>query len=130
MAAARGLYPHQFEGSFAEFKERQLVFELTRQLAAAQFARADRRRSELLWQEVAAEAMDPERIIGLLYGVADHSDGEEMEAVDRAYRERRRQTRRHDRSPLRWMAGLSRRRTAASPHSAPRAGVPARQAAR
>ena len=130
MAAARGFYPHQFEGSFAEFKERQLVFELTRQLAEAQFARADRRRSERLWQEVAAEAMDPERIIGLLYGVADHSDGEEMEAVDRAYRERRRQTRRHYRSPLRWMAGLSRRRTAASPRSAPRAGVPARQAAR
>ncbi len=130
MAAARSFYPHQFEGSFAEFKERQLVFELTRQLAEAQFARADRRRSERLWQEAAAEAMDPERITGLLYGVVDHSDGEEMEAVDRAYRERRRQARRHGRSPLRWMAGLSRRRPAGSHRSAPRAGAPAPQAAR
>jgi hypothetical protein len=130
MASADAFFPHRFEGSFAAFKERQLVFELTRQLAQAQFAHADRSRSERLWQEAAAEGMDPERITGLLYGVADHCDDEEMEAVDRAYRERLRQAARRGRSPLGWVARLSRRRPAASHRSARRAGAPVPQGGR
>lgn len=102
----RSVYPHQFEGSFADFKERQLVFQLTRQLAEAQFARGDRRRSERLWQEAAAEGMDPERIIALLYGVDDHDDSTELEVLDRPYRERARQALRRARSPLARLARL------------------------
>jgi hypothetical protein len=64
-------FPHHFEGNFPEFKERQLLFALTRQLADAQFVRGDRLRTERLWQEAAAEEMDPERIIALLYSVDD-----------------------------------------------------------
>jgi hypothetical protein len=124
MAEAVSFFPHRFEGSFAEFKERQLVFDLTRQLAEAQFARGDRERSERLWQEAAAVAMDPERITGLLFGVADHSDCEEMEAVDRPYRERLRQAARQVRFPLGWMARLRRRPHAGSHRGAPRAGAP------
>jgi hypothetical protein len=103
-----------FEGDFAGLKERQLLFQLTRQLVQAQFVRADRVESERLWQEAAAEEMDPERITGLLYGVADHEDTEAMEAIDRVYREERRlQARR-----WRWPA-LNRGRHAAGHRSAP-----------
>lgn len=123
---AHSIYPNHFEGSFADFKERQLVFELTRQLAEAQFARGDHRRSERLWQEAAAEGMDPERIIALLYGVDDHGDSEALETVDFPYRQRARQANRRARSPLARLAGLSRQRSAAWHRSAPRAGVPAR----
>lgn len=64
-------------------KEQQLVFLLTRQLVEAQIVQGDRTRSERLWQEVAALELDPERITALLYGVGDHDDPREMEAVDR-----------------------------------------------
>ncbi|KAF0652459.1 hypothetical protein L107_13593 [Cyanobium sp. Copco_Reservoir_LC18] len=109
---ASGCFPHQFEGSFSAFKERQLVFALTRQLADAQFRRGDRSRSERLWQEAAAEAMDAERITGLLYGVHDHEDEEAMEAVDRPYRERQREALRRASGPLARLARLTGRRTA------------------
>ena len=72
--------------SFAALKQRQLVFRLTRQLVEAQFLRADQNRTQRLWQEVAALDLDPDRIIHLLYGVADHADSAEMEAVDRRWR--------------------------------------------
>ena len=64
-------------------KEQQLVFLLARQLVEAQIVRGDRARSERLWQEAAALELDPERITALLYGVGDHDDPREMEAVDR-----------------------------------------------
>ena len=72
--------------SFAALKQRQLVFLLTRQLVEAQFVRADQARSQGLWQEAAALDLDPDRIIHLLYGVANHADNGEMEAVDRSWR--------------------------------------------
>ena len=72
--------------SFAALKQRQLVFRLTRQLVEAQFLRADQDRTQRLWQEVAALDLDPDRIIHLLYGVADHADSAEMEAMDRRWR--------------------------------------------
>jgi hypothetical protein len=95
--------PVPFDGSFSELKERQLVFQLTRQLAQAQFARGDHARSERLWQEAAAGEMDPARIIALLYGVADHDDTAAMEEVDRNWRARQREQRRP-----RWALGLRR----------------------
>jgi uncharacterized Zn finger protein (UPF0148 family) len=111
-----------FEGDFTALKERQLLFQLTRQLVQAQFVRADRVESERLWQEAAAEEMDPERITALLYGVADHDDNAAMEAIDRVYREERRlQARR-----WRWPA-LNRGRHAAAHRSAPPAALPARR---
>ena len=79
-----------FEEGLDELKERQLVFQLTRQLATAQFIRADRVESERLWQEAAALGMDPGRIVALLFGVHDHSDTEAMEEIDRSYRQERR----------------------------------------
>jgi hypothetical protein len=111
-----------FEGNFTALKERQLLFQLTRQLARAQFVRADRVESERLWQEAAAEEMDPERITTLLYGVADHDDTAAMEAIDRVYREERRlQARR-----WRWPA-FNRTWHAAGHRSAPPAVLPARR---
>ncbi|MFN9621802.1 MAG: hypothetical protein ACK587_03040 [Cyanobacteriota bacterium] len=71
---------------FAERKERQLVFLLTRQLAEAQFVRADQERTRRLWREVAALDLDPDRIIHLLYGVTDHADSAEMAAADGRWR--------------------------------------------
>jgi len=108
-------FPSHFEGSFSAFKERQLVFALTRQLAEAQFVQADRRRSERLWQEAAAEEMDPERIVALLYGVEDHGDEEQMEAVDRPYREEQRRAEQQARSPFRRLARFTQARPAPSP---------------
>jgi hypothetical protein len=61
------------------------MFLLVRQLADAQFRRADRSLSERLWQEAAALELDPDRLTHLLYGVADPADLHEMEAVDRSY---------------------------------------------
>lgn len=104
---ATGCFPHDFEGSFSAFKERQLVFALTRQLADAQFRRGDRFQSERLWQEAAAEAMDAERITGLLYGVNDHDDLAAMEAVDRPYRERQQEAVRRASTPLARLARLT-----------------------
>lgn len=75
-----------FGGDFAALKERQLVFLLARQLAEAQFVRADRRASERLWQEVAALDIDPERITALLYGAEDLEDTACMERIDAASR--------------------------------------------
>jgi hypothetical protein len=108
-------YPQHFEGSFAEFKERQLVFALTRQLAEAQFVRGDQKCAERLWQEAAAEEMDPDRIIALLYGVDDHADTAAMDELDRPFREQQRQAVCQTRSPLGRFARFTQRR-AAAPH--------------
>lgn len=112
---ASGCFPHPFGGSFSAFKERQLVFALPRELADAQFrrgdrSRGDRSRSERLWQEAAAEAMDAERISGLLYGVHNPDDMAAMEAVDRPYRERQREALRGASDPLARLARLTGRR--------------------
>jgi hypothetical protein len=72
-------------------RERQLVFKLVRQLAEAQFVRADRPRSQALWQEVATLNFDPDRIIRLLYGCDDYDNLEAMESIDRLWRQEARQ---------------------------------------
>lgn len=70
--------------NFSERKERQLLFHLVRQLAEAQFMRADRARTAWLWQEVASLGIDPERVTRLLYGGQDLSDSATLEALDSA----------------------------------------------
>lgn len=118
-----------FQGSFSELKERQLVFLLVRQLADAQFVRADRAGSERLWQEAAALEIDPDRIMALLYGAADLGDTESMERIDRTHRRPAPRPRRSwlDAGGLR---GVSDRRSGAWHRTAPPATPPARPAAR
>jgi len=108
-------FPRHFEGGLDEFKQRQLLFGLTRQLAEAQFIRGDRQRTERLWQEAAAEDMDPERIIALLYGVDDHADTAAMDEVDRPFRERQRQAALLPSAPFSRLSRFNQRRPAA-PH--------------
>ncbi|MGB5133899.1 MAG: hypothetical protein WBN89_01845 [Prochlorococcaceae cyanobacterium] len=121
-------YPRHFEGSLDAFKERQLLFALTHQLAQAQFVRGDRQSTERLWQEAAAEHMDPDRITALLYGVDDHADTAAMEAADRPYREQQRQATRQNRSPLSRLTPFTQRGRAGATHppgAATRAMAPA-----
>jgi hypothetical protein len=113
-----------FEGGLDAFKERQLVFQLVRQLARAQFERADREFCRRLWEEAAMADMDPERIIRLMYGVADHDDTDALEEVDRVYREERRQA-----AGRGWQAAF-RRRTFGGHRSAPPAAPRAHRGAR
>jgi hypothetical protein len=63
-------------------KERQLVWLLTRQLAEAQAMPGGRERVERLWQEAAALEIDPDRLIGLLYGGHDLSDRAVLAELD------------------------------------------------
>lgn len=110
--------------SFSALKQRQLVFLLTRQLAEAQFVQANRARTNWLWQEAADLELDPDRLISLLYGVADHGDLEEMERVDRQYLLSLSPHRRHWWPPS--FGAVTGRGSGAWPRSAPRAGSPAR----
>ena len=110
--------------SFSARKQRQLLFLLTRQLAEAQFVQADLSRTHRLWQEAAALELDPDRIIALLYGVADHADIQEMEAADGCYLQSMAATRRSWWAPT--LSNLKRRGGGAWHQSAPSTGSPAR----
>ncbi|MCT0214543.1 MULTISPECIES: hypothetical protein [unclassified Synechococcus] len=70
--------------SCTDRKQQQLVFQLVRQLAEAQFRRADPVLSARLWQEVLALEIDPERITRLLYGGQDPEDRQALAALDPA----------------------------------------------
>ncbi|KEF41485.1 MAG: hypothetical protein ER33_11190 [Cyanobium sp. CACIAM 14] len=114
-------------------KERQLLFLLVRQLSEAQFVRADRLRSDRLWQEVGALGFDPDLVLSLLYGGHDPAEPgvlDDLEACLQAQaaaagpRQARRPT------GFRWGWGLKRRRPAAAHRSAPPAATPARQGVR
>lgn len=109
--------------SFSDLKERQLLFVLARQLAEAQFRQADQTRTQQLWQEAAALDLDPDRLIHVLYGVADHSDLQEMEQVDRCYQPMGRPHQQHWWTPA--LGRFTRRGGGAWHRSAPRAGSPA-----
>ena len=112
-------------------KEQQLVFLLTRQLVDAQFVRADRERSQRLWQEAADLELDPERITALLYGVSDHDDRLEMEALDR--RQLSPLTSGHPRLRFRWGRrgpAPAEQRRGAAPRNAPPAAPRAHRQAR
>lgn len=89
-------------------KEQQLLFLLVRQLAAAQFERADPVLSQRLWQEVAALDFDPDRVIHLLYGGQDPEDREALQALDRQWLEWEARTSRPRRRVPLWNAGWRR----------------------
>lgn len=110
--------------SFTALKQRHLLFLLTRQLAEAQFLKADPVQTERLWQEAAALELDPDRLISLLYGVADHGDLHEMEAVDQGHVECSRNDRQGWWAPT--LARFTRRESAASHRNAQQATPPAR----
>ncbi len=119
------------DGSFAELKERQLVFLLVRQLADAQFVRADRSLTQRLWQEVAALEIDPDRIAALLYGGHDPEDRLALEQLDCDYR-RRLDARPPARRAFRWSWGsraVRPRVHAGGRRTSPAAVPPARRAA-
>jgi hypothetical protein len=114
-------------------KDRQVLFLLVRQLAEAQFARADRSRSGRLWQEVAALGYDPEHVVALLYGGHDPTEPGVLEELEASLRLRSaaagaQASRRPGGFRLGW--GLNRRRPAGGHRSAPRAATPARPAVR
>jgi hypothetical protein len=83
-------------------KEEELVLLLVRQLAEAQFVRADEAASRRLWSEVAQLGFEPERVIQLLYSGHDPGDREGLRRLDRAFMARRQAERQGGRRPLRW----------------------------
>lgn len=99
--------------SFAELKQQQLVFTLVRQLAEAQFVRADRELTRRLWQEVANLEIDPDRITALLYGGQPCDDRQGLMALDESWNQQA-QAAAEPRRGFRWGWGGS---------SAPRRGV-------
>lgn len=103
-------------------KERQLVWLLVRQLGEAQMLPGGTARAERLWQEVAALEIDPDRVIGLLYGGHDLDDRQALAALDPC-----------PAAPQRRWRGAGFRHRALSGdgrRSAPRAAAPAHPAAR
>ncbi len=89
-------------GSVELRKEEELVLLLVRQLAEAQFVRADEAASRRLWNEVAQLGFEPERVIQLLYSGHDPADRDGLRRLDRAFMARRQADREADRRPLRW----------------------------
>ena len=65
--------------------DRQSYFNLTRELAHAQFVLADSELSSRLWQDVADRELDVARIIHLLYGGWDIEDEKEMLEADQQF---------------------------------------------
>jgi hypothetical protein len=97
-------------------KQQALVLLLVRQLADAQFTRADARGSERLWQEVAALEIDPERVTALLYCGVDIDDRQALLAEDESWLGRQEQPRRRGWSLRNLHLGAPRRpRLAVSP---------------
>ncbi|MCP9839232.1 hypothetical protein KBY93_01110 [Synechococcus sp. J7-Johnson] len=125
----------QSPASFSEVKQQQLVFTLVRQLAEAQFVRADRELTRRLWQEVAALEIDPDRITTLLYGGQPCDDRQGLMALDSSWSQ---QAAVEPRLGFRWGWGggaprrgvLSSQPRAGGRRSAPPATPPARQGAR
>ena len=105
-------------------KEQQLVFLLVRQLAEAQGAAGPSERSKRLWPEVAALALDPERITWLLYGGQNLSDATQLEPLDQQFTALCQQPRPPGRTRFRLPHRVGGRR------SAPQATAPAHPAGR
>jgi hypothetical protein len=121
--------------SFAEVKQQQLVFTLVRQLAEAQFVRADRELTRRLWQEVALLEIDPDRVTALLYGGQPCDDRQGLMALDASWSQ---QAVAEPRRGFRWGWGggaprrgvISSQPRAGGRRSAPPATPPARPGAR
>ena len=66
-------------------KEQQLVMRLCKDIARAQFAFANPKRSKRLWDEAAALEIEPDRLLHLLYGGVDLDDPADVIAADEHY---------------------------------------------
>ena len=66
-------------------KEQAAYFEITRDIAEAQFYLGNRFQEIYLWQEVADRDMDVSRIENLLYGCFFHDDQNAMIEADREF---------------------------------------------
>ena len=65
--------------------DRQVVFQLVRDLVQAQFERAEEEFTRRLWQDVADRGIELDRVINLMYTCSFHEDDEEMTKVDEIY---------------------------------------------
>ena len=65
--------------------DRQVVFQLVRDLVQAQFDRGDEELTKRLWQDVADREIDLDRVINLMYTCSFHEDDNEMTKVDETY---------------------------------------------
>ncbi len=65
--------------------DRQVVFQLVRDLVQAQFDRGDEELTKRLWQDVADRDIDLDRVINLMYTCSFHEDDYEMTKVDETY---------------------------------------------
>ena len=66
-------------------KEQAAYFEITRDIAEAQFYLGNRFQEIYLWQEVADRDMDVSRVENLLYGCFFHDDENAMIEADREF---------------------------------------------
>ena len=66
-------------------KEQAAYFEITRDIAEAQFYLGNRFQEIYLWQEVADRDMDVSRIENLLYGCFFHNDENAMIEADKEF---------------------------------------------
>ncbi len=126
----------QSSASFSDLKQQQLVFTLVRQLAEAQFVRADRELTRRLWEEVALLEIDPDRVTALLYGGHPCDDRQGLMALDASWSQQ--QPAAQPRGGFRWGWGggaprrgvISSQPRAGGRRSAPPATPPARPGAR
>jgi len=69
-------------------REQQTYFTSARNLARAQFQLADDELSRRLWQDVADQGLDVDRILNLMYGCWFQDDESVMQEADLNYLER------------------------------------------
>ncbi len=67
------------------FNDRQMVFQLVRQLVQAQLDCPDKELTNKLWEDVANRGIDLDRVINLMYSCTMHEDDDEMIKVDEIY---------------------------------------------
>ena len=65
--------------------DRQVVFQLVRELVQAQFVLSDGELTKRLWQDVADREIELDRVINLMYTCCFHEDDNEMTKVDETY---------------------------------------------
>ena len=58
--------------------DRQIVFQLVRDLVQAQFDRGDEELTKRLWQDIADREIDLDHVINLMYTCSFHEDDQEM----------------------------------------------------
>ncbi len=82
------LEDESFESYISESRmrnDRQVVFNVVRELVNAQFNLGDHELCKRLWQDIADRNIDLERVIYLMYNCNFHDDEELMLETDLAY---------------------------------------------